>query len=252
METERMLTSSEFAPNYRRHIAACLRSWARFSKDEALLSRLEDVKLPAPVPRDIREPLEFEKWVEVREFIENSNLKPAKRAVCAIIAVRGIRCGDVLRLKKKDLSDAVSSGTLVFEAKGERWLRYNARPLITYLEVLLSYRWKNAKRVRNLVCPKSREDKCQDTAGREIRRAFDSIAVQVGMDPGDLFAHRFRHTYSTYFLLQMAGDPEAVFKLQEQMGWARLDTAANYLRRSRREELNEVESALLSRRNSNG
>lgn len=247
-----MLTSSDFAPNYRRHLAACLRSWARFSEDEGLLSRLEDVRLPAAVPRDVREPLEFEKWVQIREFIDGSNLKPAKRAVCAIIAVRGIRCGDVLRLKKKDLSDAVNSGTLAFEAKGERWLRYNARPFVEYLDELLSQRWKDTKRVRNLVCPNSREDKCQDTAGREIRRAFDSIAVQIGMDPGDLFAHRFRHTYSTYFLHQMVGDPEAVFKLQEQMGWARLDTAANYLRRSRREELDAVESVLLSRRNSNG
>jgi integrase len=81
-----------------------------------------------------------------------------------------------------------------------------------------------------------------------VRWAFDKIAADVGIEPSDLYAHRFRHTYATHFLQEMDKDPEALFKLQQQMGWAKLDTAMNYLRRSRREELDQVETKLLSGR----
>lgn len=241
---ETAITARKYSPNYRRHLTACLRAWAKFSGDRALEERLEDVKLPAPVPADVREPLDTATWARVREAIASAPyLKEPTRHVCGLIAARGIRCGDVLRLSKKSIAQAVSTGTLSYEGKGERWMTFSARLLLPHLEGLLACRWTGG-RVRNLVCPGSAEDKCQETAGREIRRAFDRVAEDLGVPREDLFAHRFRHTYATHFLQKMQGDPEAVFKLQTQMGWARLDTAANYLRRSRREELDAVEAQL--------
>lgn len=242
------MTSSEYSPNYRRHLIACVRVWAQFNEDGDLLLRLGDIKLPPPIAKDVREPFEIEEWFAIREAIDQATyLSDAKRHVCALIALRGIRCGDVLRLTKRDISRALDTGVLAFESKGERWQSYSAAPMQTYLEGLLGLRWV-AKRVRNLVCPNSNDRCCQTTAGREIRRAFDRVADEIGMAPEDLYAHRFRHTYATYFLQKMEGDPEAIFKLQQQMGWARLDTAANYLRRSRRKELDDIESRLLSRK----
>jgi integrase len=187
--------------------------------------------------------------LKVRRAIDEAPyLNPPRKNVCAIIALRGIRCGDVLRLRRLDISGALDTGTLAYEAKGERWQRYSAAPLRPYLQGLLDCKWPPGGRVRSLVCPRSRADRCQDTAGREIRRAFDRVAADLELPAEDLYAHRFRHTYSTHFLRQMKGDPEAIFKLQQQMGWARLDTAANYLRGSRREELDAVEEQLLMRR----
>lgn len=240
------MTSSQYSPNYRWHLVCCIRVYAKYKGDTDLLSHLSDIRLPAPVPKDVREPLDFDEWSEVREAIDEADyLSDAARNVCTLIALRGIRCGDVLRLTKQDIKVAVKSGILSFEGKGERWHKFNAEPLKAPLEELLALPWKG-KRVRNLVCPRSAEKYCQETAGRKIRRVFDRIAEDLDMDPRDLYAHRFRHTYATYFLQEMKGDPEAIFKLQQQMGWAGLNTATNYLRRSRRKELDEVESRMFS------
>jgi len=204
--------------------------------------------MPAAAAASVREPLTLEQWFEIREAIDEADwLSDAQRLVCSIIALRGIRCGDVLRLSKHEISQGLKTGILAFEGKGERRQQYSAEPMRSYLDGLLELRW-TGKRVRNLVSPKSDEDLCQETAGRQIRRAFDRIADELDMDRADLYAHRFRHTYATHFLQQMTGDPEALFKLQQQMGWAKLETAANYLRRGRRAELDEVDERLRRRR----
>lgn len=240
--------TGRLSPNYRRFLVACVRSWAKYTKDMDLAEKLSDIKLPAPVARDVREPFEMEEWFDIRDAIAaDPDISDAKKHVCGIVALRGIRCGDVLRFTKRDISRAVDTGTLKFESKGERWQSFSAGPLLEHLEGLLECRW-TGRNVCHLVCPGSADGNAQDTAGRAIRKVFDRLAETLDMEPEDLYAHRFRHTYATYFLQEMKGDPEAIFKLQQQMGWARLDTAANYLRRSRREELDEVELRLLSGR----
>ncbi len=250
-EIEAKMTSSRFSPNYRRFLVACIRSWAKYTKDMDLAERLADIKLPAPVPKDVREPFGIDEWFDIREAIDSDKyLSDAKRLTCSIIALRGIRCGDILRLTRREINQALKTGILAYEGKGGRRQQYNAEPMRAYLEELAQLRWSGGDCVRNLVSPGSDERKCQETAGRAIRQVFDQLAESLDIDPEDLYAHRFRHTYATYFLQQMKGDPEALFKLQQQMGWARLDTAANYLRRSRRAELDEVESRLLSGRKS--
>jgi len=247
-ELEAAMTSKDYSPNYRRHLIACVRVYAQFQGDGELLLRLADIKRPPPVPVDVREPMEAEEWFEVRDFIDSASfLTEPIRLVCSLIALRGIRCGDVLRLTKRDISRALDTGILAFESKGERWQNFNAEPMRPYLEGLLGCRWEG-KRVWHLVCPRAAEATAADSAGRIIRRAFDRIADELEIEREDLYAHRFRHTYATLFLQEMEGDPEAIFKLQQQMGWAKLDTASNYLRRSRRKELDAVESRLLSGR----
>lgn len=242
------MTSSKYSPNYRRHLVACVRVWAQFTGDGDLLLRLGDIKRPPAVPKDVREPFEFEEWEEIRETINDAEwLSQPKKMVCGLIAIRGIRCGDVLRFTKRDIKRAVDTGVLAFESKAERWQHFNAKPLLPYLKGLLACKW-TGKRVCDLICPYSKEENAPATAGRKIRNVFDQIADELGMEREDLYAHRFRHTYATYFLQEMEGDPEALFKLQQQMGWARLDTASNYLRRSRRKELDDIESRLLSGR----
>ena len=244
---EEMVLSRSYSPNYRRHLLTCLRVWARYAHDEKLRDWLDDVRMPAPVAKTAREPLPIDDWKTVREHIvETDSLTEAQRHTCSLIAVRGIRCGDVLRFTKRDLQQAIKTGELKFEAKGERWLEFHAAPLLPHLEGLLALSWPKNASVANLVSPRSSDHAVCDTAGRTIRRVFDRLAVQLDMEPEDLYAHRFRHTYATFFLQKMEGDPEAIFKLQQQMGWASLETAANYLRRSRRSELNAIEESLLS------
>ncbi len=244
------ITNPRYSPNYRHHLVSCLRVWARFQSDGDLLAELDDLALPAALPASTREPIERDQWFQLLDTIESADyLSEPLRLVCSIIAIRGIRAGDVVRLTKREVLAAVKTGTLSFEGKRGRRSEYNASMFADHLEGLAELEWHGAKRVRELVCPGNRlDDVCQESATRSVRAAFDKIAEDVGIDASDLYAHRFRHTYATHFLQAMDKDPEALFKLQQQMGWAKLDTAMNYLRRSRREELDQVESQLLSGR----
>jgi integrase len=244
---EAQLTSGRYSPNYRRFLAASVKSWARFSRDEDLIERLGDIRLPAPVAKEHREPFDMETWIEIRqEIAEAPYLQPGVRAVCSIVAVRGIRCGDILRVTRAEVVKALKTGILAYEGKGERRQKYSAAPMKPYLEDLEElfegYEWRGKDLlVRHLVCKSG----AQDTAGKAVRRGFDRVADHLEVDRAEIHAHKFRHTYATHFLQAMEGDPEAIFKLQTQMGWARLETAGNYLRRSRRDELDDIESRLL-------
>lgn len=247
---ETQISDRRYSPNYRRHLAACLRAWAKYTKDNDLRDWLEELKLPAAVPRDVREPFPKDEWFAILDEIETADyLTPPVRAVCLIISTRGIRGGDVVRLTKREIQTAIKTGTLGFEGKGERRTEFTAAPVAEFLQDLLELPWGSHKRVRNLVSPRSRdEERAQDTATKKIRTAFDDIAEVVDIPPAELHAHKFRHTYATHFLGELEGDPEALIKLKEQMGWARLDTALNYLRRSRQGELDQVEQSLFANR----
>jgi integrase len=242
------LVSSHYAPNYRRNLIAGLRSWGHYSGNNDLLEALDDIKRPAAAPVQIREPLPKSLWFEVIAEIEGANyLAPGVRATCATIAIRGIRAGDVLRLRYQDVCNALQTGMLRYEAKGERWLTFRAAPIHRHLEILQT-EMPQRGRVRDCVSPRARDETRQEAAVRRVERAFDRVAAYLALRPGELYCHRFRHTYATHFLNELQGDPEALLKLQQQMGWSRLDTAMHYLRRDRRHELDLVEERLYSRR----
>ena len=242
---EDQIINKRYSPNYRRSLVASLRSWANYSEDVELLRWLSDLKLPAAAPKGSREPIPFKKWRQIQSLIRNATfLEDPEIYVCGIVAARGIRCGDVLRLTYRDIRDAVRTGVLRFQGKGERWQEYNAALFMPQLKGLKSLYWEGKERVWEHIGSTS----SQESAGRRIRRAFDLIAEHAKLPTKELYAHRFRHTYATYFLQEMAGNPEAIFLLQQQMGWTQLNTASNYLRRSRRDELNELESRMFSRK----
>lgn len=247
---KRLLVSSRYTPNYRRFLAACAKSWATYAGDTELRDELSDIRLPAPVAQDEREPFDREIWFKIRDEIrEAPYLKPGVKAVCSIIAARGIRCGDILRTTRSQIKTALKSGTLTFVSKGEKILRYRVQHFREYLEDLdvlfedqgFRFAEEPDPTVRFLVCGSGNAS----AASTAIVRAFSRIAGKLGMGTEEIYAHRFRHTYATHFLQTMHGDPEAVFKLKDQMGWSRLETASNYLRRSRQDELDDIESQLM-------
>lgn len=247
---ETKITSSSLSPNYRRHLAAVLRQWAKYTKNKDLIAHLEELRLPAPIPKGPKEPFDRETWFSILDEIEGADyLKSSEKLVCSLVATRGIRVGDALRITRKEIQQALKTGLLVFEGKRERRTTFSAAPIAEYLEELLGLPWGSRARVRWLVSPRSADDhRAQRNARNRIGLAFKRVADNLDIEPEDMHSHKFRHTYATHYLSEMKGDEEAIFKLQQQMGWARLDTAQNYLRRSRRGELDQVEQSLLAGR----
>lgn len=240
----------ENSPLYRRFLVSAYRQWALYSGDNDLYASLEGgaLKLPPALRRAARKPCTRKEWFALMDAIENREIgfREPIRSVVGIIVTRGVRCGDVLRLKEKEIQDAIRTGTLGYEGKGQRRIEYSAAPLLPYLEELAEQRWGRGSRLYNLVCPRSKNP--VDQASRKIRRALDKLAVEFGYEPSELFAHRFRHTYANEFLSELKGDPRAVFLLQEQMGWAKPETARSYVARAERKELDKLESQMFSGR----
>ena len=247
------INDRRLSPKYRHHLVSCLRSWAKYKKNKKLSDTLDDIRLPPSAPRGHREPLTLKEWTKIRKTIQQADwIEPFCKNVLLIVVYRGIRVGDVLRVHRNDAEEALSSGSLAFESKGGGWKHFSVRAFLGPLQGLLDAWPQDADFVREGIVIERRggwpawkgEEATQRAAKDAIRYTLKQLEEELDIE---LFAHRFRHTYADHFLREMEGDPEALFKLQSQMGWTNLATAQNYLRRSRREELAEVEEALLNK-----
>jgi integrase len=213
---------------------SALRSWANFAEDAALRRRLDSIKLPPALRKNPKVELDRVSW---RRLVKHLQDQPpsAMRSVLLIISLRGLRCGDVLRLRRREIEDALSTGLLSFEAKGSRRLEYDAAPIREHLQDLAAQaplgnaQWQ---RVRDLLGP------CHDSATRAVRRSLARHAVGLGIE--DLHPHRLRRTYATHYIRALDKDPQALMKLQRHMQWQSMQTAAGYVDATNAKELDAI------------
>lgn len=228
------------APKSRRVYLAALRSWATYAEDAGLVKRLGQIKLPPAVRVQAKVELDRDTWRRLVLHLQEQSATPM-RSVLLIMALRGLRCGDVLRLRRRELDDALRTGTLAFEAKGGRRLEYDVGPIREHLEVLAQQRpagrasWD---RVAELLAAS------HDSATRAVRRALARYAAALQID--DLYPHRLRRTYATHYLRALDRDPQALIKLQRHLGWASMTTAAGYVDATNAEELSQVGARLVA------
>jgi hypothetical protein len=238
--TDRLVDRS-LAPKTRHRIAATLRSWATFTKDADLLLTLKDVRLPPAKRKSVRRPLEPKAWHDLIDAVRSTRrLRDAVRGVLLILCVRGLRVGDILRMQRPEVEQALRTGRLVIETKRGTMSDFSAKPLVEGLELLLGVRgWR---RVRDAISP---DAEAPDRAARKIvHRALRRVGKSVAIPAEELYPHRLRRTYSVEFLRAMAGDPEALQKLVAQMGWLNSATALEYTDFVRSEDLEEVDAKL--------
>lgn len=232
------LRDQSLAPKTRRRILAALRSFAEYRDDGALLIRLKKIKLPRAVRITPKTALSKKKWNALRDAIDREE-DDALRAVLGIIANRGLRCTDVLRLTPREVKNAVRTGLLSYRAKGERWLHYSAEPMAEYLETLDGMpRWKH---VWDLVSPRAHPHTRAHAAWKRCYRALKACAEEVGIEVEDIYTHRLRRTYAKHFNDLVKGDLVAT---QEHMQWASLQTAKEYVDDARREQLDAIAKKL--------
>jgi integrase len=242
----RRLRDGELAPKTLRHIKAACRRWARFRGDDQLLVEADKIRLPPPQRKTAKVPLTRDDLFALVDEIDAADyLDDAMRAELGLMASRGFRCGDVLRMRRSQAQTALRVGTLSYVAKGRRRLEFRVldtfRP---YLDLLVSHpRWE---RVEDLISPRASEATRREAAGRAAARALELCGSKVGIK--GLYPHRLRRTYATEYLRALGPDAFAAVKLQQHMQWASLQTAMGYVDHDRGQELDDVAEAMWKRK----
>lgn len=236
------LVAGKLAPNTLRTNLASLRAWALFADDTALLRRLSDIRLPPARRVRTKTPLDFETWKKLVRHLKDCAMPcEAMRQVLLIMALRGIRSGDVMRIRRTEVVRALENGRLVFEGKGRKRMEYDARPIQEQLEALSQMTgWTQ---VRDLLIDTG---ECQGRIlSKKVWRSSRRAASGAGI--ADMNPHRFRHTFATNFLKQLAGDPNAIVRLQRYMGWESMATAARYVDAISGDELDQIGAGMVDK-----
>ncbi len=232
------LISGRLAPNTMRLNLASLRAWAEFSEDGKLNKRLGDIRLPPP--RRIKEKIPLE-LTDLKRYIKHLQTVPmrneAMRQVLLIMALRGLRSGDVVRIRRVDDVRAVDSGKLVYEGKGRKRTEIAVAPIRAPIEALAAM--KHWDRVSDLISSTNRPR----TISMNIWKAARRAARQIGIK--DVYPHRLRRTFATHYLNELKNDPNALVKLQRYMQWESIATAARYVDAVSQDELDEIGAALV-------
>lgn len=230
------LRDDGLAPKTRRHILAAARRWADFTDDTKLTKTLKEIRLPPPLRKTAPIPLPRQQLFElVDELAKADYLSEPMRGVLGMMACRGLRCGDVLRLQKHELHAARDHGTLAFEAKGRKRMEFKVLKTYRRHLLLLANAPGNWNRVDELVSPHAKPKGRRTAAARAVERALTEVGVKIGIF--GLYPHRLRRTYAVEYLRTMKGDPEALIKLTEHMRWASMATAMEYVNHARGDEL---------------
>jgi integrase len=237
------LVDSDLSPNSLRSNLAALRAWALFVGDPALTKRLGDIRLPPAKRVHTKQPLAME---AIRDLIRHlqtcaelsDRRGDAMRQVLLIMAIRGLRSGDVLRLRRTEVVRALATGKLVYEAKGRKRLEFAAEPLRAQLQALADL--KGWDRVRDLIAKSTNPKVASVKVWRVVRRVAGKFGV------ADMNPHRFRHTFATRYLERLAGDPNAIIKLQRYMGWESPTTAMRYVDAVSQDSLDSIGADLVS------
>lgn len=216
----------KLAPKTKRTNLAALAAWAKFSRDDELRAELEEIRLPPSRRMTAKFPLAVADWKKYIQHLRTSKMPMrdyALRHVMVIIAIRGLRCSDALRIRKREINAAIASGKLVFEGKRGKRTEFAATPMLDELRALseIPGQWEF---VREVVCPDSSMP--ARSAANRVWRRMKSEAKKVGIK--GVYPHQLRRTYATHFLEQLQGDPRAIIKLQKHMDWESMATAASY------------------------
>lgn len=235
--THRLVGS--LAPKTKRTNLAALAAWAKFSKDDQLRDQLEEIRLPPARRVTAKFPLEVAQWKTFVTHLRTAKMPMrdyALRHVMVIVAIRGLRCSDALRIKKREITNAIASGKLSFEAKGSKRTEFAAAPMLPELKSLIEIpgTWDH---LHELVSPTAR------TAANRVWRRMKSEGAKVGIK--GVYPHMLRRTYATNFLEQLHGDPRAIIKLQKHMNWESMATAASYADTVDAGELDQVGGKML-------
>lgn len=243
---EERLRDEALAPKTRHRILAAGRQWAKFSGDTELAAELVSFRLPPSRRKNAKVPVEREQLFKIVDALPDADyLEPPMRAVIGMLACRGFRVSDVLRIERDELLQAKESGVLVYLAKGRRRLEFGFIKTWSHHAIALADTVGDWIRVEDLICPTSAPKVRRKSAVRAVQRALSKLAGLCGIPK--VYPHRLRRTYAVEYLRHQKGDPEALLKLTQHMQWADESTALQYVNHIRGRELDEAAERIFER-----
>jgi integrase len=238
--TEKLI-DDDLAPLYLRTLRAALKAWAEFHNNSDLAEELSKIRLPPGIRQAPKAPLSVEEWRILRKEINEGKwlTNEAMRAELGMMACRGFRVSDVLRIKKEEVEEALLQGVLAYQGKGRKRIEFTVAPIWRpYLEILAAQggEWE---RVEDLISPKSKPKARRASATRKVERTLIRCGKKAGIEKS-LHPHLLRHTYATRYY-EACKDP---MMLKEHMQWSNVNTALGYVDAGKVTELDKVASSL--------
>jgi len=240
------LLDNELAPKTRHRILAAGRQWAKFREEPTLTAALVKIKLPPARRKLAKVPVDRDQLFAILDELPRADyLSPPMCAVIGMMACRGFRVSDVLRITHEEMDQALETGVLVFLGKGHRRMEFGLSkawsPYVTALAETVGA-WT---RVEDLISPGSGEKTRRKTSVRAVERALTKLAHRAAVPK--VYPHRLRRTYAVEYLRQHPGDPEALLKLTQHMQWADESTALQYVNHARGRELDAAAERIFER-----
>ena len=245
------LTDDGLAPKTRQHSKAAARRWADFTGDEKLEAAIKQIRLPPAVRQKPKVPLEREQLFAIVDELDGpakKYLDPEIRAVIGLMACRGLRVGDALRIRRDEIQRARDTGVLSHRVKGSKQLEFKVlktyrRWVVQLADMADAGSWN---RVSRLVSPHAQDDKtAQRAAARRVERGLFVLGRRLHIL--NLHPHRLRRTYAVEYLRSLKGDPEALVKLTQHLQWASMATALEYVNHARGDELDSYAERIFER-----
>lgn len=150
------------------------------------------------------------------------------------MANRGLRIGDVLRLEKSKIKEALRTGKLTYFAKGDKLIRISTNRIEKYLKLFdLSKSWTY---VYELIS-RSKSEEPQRSSTISLQRALKRVAEELGWDSTTVYSHLLRRSYALAFLRASNNDVNA---LKIHMSWSSIDMASKYVDFIKESELDDI------------
>ena len=235
----KLISSSKLAPKTRHTHYSVLRSYATWAKDEILSGQLMGFRrrLPSARRKTPRPPLSPKELGAVRESV---NFDKPVDLVIGMMATRGFRVGDVVRLRREEIKEAVTTNVLAYEAKKGQRLEWGTGLFWQPLERLweLAEAGEPWEQVADVIASGDDAERRRVNARWQIEWRCKQIGEQLGIK---LYPHRLRRTIALNYLEAVSGD---ITKLMKWMGWQNIATAYTYVDHVDRGELEDFEDKM--------
>ena len=233
------LVDEELSPNTRRLALSAAKAYAKYAKDGDLAAELGDMRLPPPERVVPKRPLPPDQWKDLIEHIETTgDLTNLEAGALSMLCRRGFRVGAIVSLNRRDVEDALKTGTLAFLSKGRR-LQYGVAPIRQACKRMLKDDWSFVARGLMPTAPDG--PRLMRAARDRINRLLRDQAEAALIEDRDVYAHRLRHTCATEFYRAT----KDIAALKQYMQWSTIDIAARYVGEMDRGELDKIAEDLL-------